>query len=454
MLNNQQLINKDLSNIWHPCSQMKDYQTTLPLIPIKQGKGIWLYDFNNNKYLDAISSWWVNIFGHCNKYINNKIKEQLDSLEHVILAGFSHEPIINLSEKLINITPKNLTKCFYADNGSSGIEVAMKMSYHYWQNIGLNNKNKFVSLSNSYHGETIGALSIGNVDLYKEVYNPILINNKIITAPSPDCFYREPGETWYDYSLRKFYELDKILAEHHNDIAGIFIEPLVQCAGNMRMYHPIYLSKVREACDKYNIHLILDEIAVGFGRTGTMFACEQANIEPDFMCLSKGLTGGYLPLCITLTTEKIYSAFYDDYTNINKAFLHSHSYTGNPLACAAAIATLEIFENNNIIENNKILAKSIWDNLIELQDHKNIVELRQTGMITAFELAQDKKNKILYPWQERRGIKVYNYCLENNILLRPLGNTIYIMTPYVITLEEIEFLTKHIKKAVDIATKY
>ncbi len=451
MLNfNQNLIQLDLKHIWHPCSQMKDYQITIPLLPIKKAKGVWLYDFNNNKYLDGISSWWVNLFGHCNEYINSKIKQQIDTLEHVILAGFSHEPIIKLSEQLCKLAPKGLNKCFYADNGSSAIEVALKMSFHYWQNIGYKNKTKFVSLKNSYHGETIGALAVGNVELYKETYKPLLID--IISAPTPDCFFREQGESWEEYSLRKFYELDIILEKNNNHIAAIFIEPLVQCAGNMRMYHPVYLTKLREACDKYNIHLIADEIAVGFGRTGTMFACEQANITPDIMCLSKGLTGGYLPLSVTMTTDKIYHAFYDDYQNLT-AFLHSHSFTGNPLGCSAALATLELFEKYNTIENNKKLSQIMWNNISDLADHDHIVEIRQQGMIVAFELAQHKANKILYPWQERRGLTVYNHCLKNNVLVRPLGNTIYFMPPYIITEEEIELMIKVVKESITLAVK-
>lgn len=451
MLNfNQNLIQLDLKHIWHPCSQMKDYQTTIPLLPIKKARGVWLYDFNNNKYLDGISSWWVNLFGHCNEYINSKIKQQIDTLEHVILAGFSHEPIIKLSEQLCKLAPKGLNKCFYADNGSSAIEVALKMSFHYWQNIGYKNKTKFVSLKNSYHGETIGALAVGNVELYKETYKPLLVD--VISAPTPDCFFREQGENWEEYSLRKFYELEVILEKNNNHIAAIFIEPLVQCAGNMRMYHPVYLTKLREACDKYNIHLIADEIAVGFGRTGTMFACEQANITPDIMCLSKGLTGGYLPLSVTMTTDKIYHAFYDDYQNLT-AFLHSHSFTGNPLGCSAALATLELFEKYNTIENNKKLSQIMWNNISDLADHDHIVEIRQQGMIVAFELAQNKANKILYPWQERRGLTVYNYCLKNNVLVRPLGNTIYFMPPYIITEEEIKFMINVVKDGITLAVK-
>ncbi|RLT97310.1 MAG: adenosylmethionine--8-amino-7-oxononanoate transaminase, partial [Ketobacter sp.] len=320
---NKQLMQRDLQVLWHPCTQMKDHET-LPVIPIKKGEGIWLEDFDGNRYMDAVSSWWVNIFGHANPRINDRIKQQLDNLEHVILAGFSHEPVIELSEKLVAITPDGLNRCFYADNGSSGIEVALKMSFHYWLNSGNTKKTKFVTLGNSYHGETLAALAVGNVDLYKKTYEPLLMTT--FTAPSPDCYEREAGESWEDHSLRKFAEMDALLAKHHEEICAVIVEPLVQCAGSMRMYHPVYLKKLREACDRYNVHLIADEIAVGFGRTGTLFACEQADIVPDFMCLSKGLTAGYLPLCAVLTHDRIYQAFYDDYDTL-RGFLHSHSYT-------------------------------------------------------------------------------------------------------------------------------
>lgn len=329
-MKNDDLIQRDLASLWHPCTQMKDHEW-LPLIPIKRGDGVWLEDFEGNHYLDAVSSWWTNLFGHCNPHINARIKQQLDQLEHVILGGFSHEPVVQLSERLIDITSTGLKRCFYADNGSSAIEVALKMSFHYWLNQGQPQKTKFINLGNSYHGETLGALAVGDVSLYKETYGPLLMEP--ITVTSPDCFYREVGESCEDYSRRLFVEMENTLAQHADETCAVIVEPLVQCAGNMRMYDPVYLKLLRQACDHYNVHLIADEIAVGFGRTGTLFACEQALISPDFMCLSKGLTGGYLPLSVTLTTETVYQAFYDDYARM-KAFLHSHSYTGNPLAAA------------------------------------------------------------------------------------------------------------------------
>src|SRR5450631_2205822 len=351
------LAARDSRVLWHPCTQMKDHET-LPPIPIKRGEGVWLEDFDGKRYLDAVSSWWVNLFGHANPRINAALHDQLHLLEHVIFAGFTHEPAVRLSERLVALTPPQLTRCFFADNGSAAVEVAIKMSFHYWRNRGLPQKTRFVTLQNSYHGETLGALAVGDVELYKTLYKPLLMD--VLTAPSPDCYHRESGESWEAYSLRQFAHMDRLLAEHAAQVAAVIVEPLVQCAGGMRMYHPIYLTRLREACTRYRVHLIADEIAVGFGRTGTLFACEQAGISPDFLCLSKGLTGGYLPLSAVLTTDEVYAAFYDDYTNLT-AFLHSHSYTGNPLACAAALATLDIFATDNVLEGNLSKAAYLGD---------------------------------------------------------------------------------------------
>ena len=349
MTTNADIAARDLRVLWHPCTQMKDHEW-LPLVPIARGEGVWLYDFDGRRYLDAISSWWVNLFGHANPRISEAVAAQARTLEHVILAGFTHEPVVRLSERLVEITPPGLTRCFYADNGSSAMEVALKMSFHYWQNRGRKDKRRFITLANSYHGETLGALAVGDVALYKDTYGPLLMD--VLTAPSPDCFHREPGESCADYSRRRFADMAELLERHAHEVCAVVVEPLVQCAGYMRMYDPVYLGLLREACDAHGVHLIADEIAVGFGRTGTLFACEQAGISPDFMCLSKGLTGGTLPLAVTLTTDEIYGAFYDDYEKLT-AFLHSHSYTGNPLGCAAALATLDIFEDDDVIRRNR-----------------------------------------------------------------------------------------------------
>ncbi len=447
--NSASLKQRDLASIWHPCTQMKDHEF-LPITPIKKAKGVWLEDFDGNRYIDAISSWWVNIFGHSNEKISEAIKQQLDVMEHVILAGFTHESVIELSERLIEITPDSLKKCFYADNGSSAVEVALKMSYHYWKNIGKQKKKKFINLSNSYHGETIGALSVGDVSLYKEVYEPLLLD--VITVPSPDSYYRENGEHPDDYARRMFSHMEDALQKHHEEVCAVIVEPLVQCAGYMRMHSPIYLSMLRKACDKYGVHFIADEIAVGFGRTGTLFACEQAKTSPDFMCLSKGLTGGYLPLSVVLTTDEIYEAFYDEYVNLT-AFLHSHSYTGNALGCAAALATLDIFKNENVIESNLSKTQEFKKQCKRFEDHPNIGDVRQTGMITAIEMVKDKYSKESFPWQQRRGLEVYKYGLKRQALLRPLGDVIYFMPPYVISQEEIQMLVDVAEQGIELALK-
>ena len=450
-MTNDELIRRDLNVLWHPCTQMKDHET-LPLIPIKRGEGVWLEDFEGNRYIDAVSSWWVNIFGHANPAINERIKAQLDTLEHVILAGFSHEPAVELAERLVAVTPPGLTRCFYSDNGSSAIEVALKMSFHYWRNTGHGEKTRFINLSNSYHGETLGALAVGDVALYKKTYEPLLL--KPLTAPSPDCFERDPGDSWAEHSRKMFAPMEALLAEHADQTCAVVVEPLIQCAGNMRMYHAEYLRLLREACDRYNVHLIADEIAVGFGRTGTLFACEQAGeqgITPDFMCLSKGLTAGYLPLSVTLTTEDVYQAFYDDYENLS-AFLHSHSYTGNPLACAAALATLDLFESQDTITRNRELARVMAEAAAPLADHPHVAEVRQTGMVMAIEMVADKAERRPYDWRERRGLDVYRHALTRESLLRPLGNVVYLMPPYVITEAQIRHLLTVAGEGIDRAT--
>ncbi len=447
MSNNAALIERDLSVLWHPCTQMKDCET-LPPIPIKRGQGVWLEDFEGNRYIDAVSSWWVNLFGHANPRINAAVRDQLEKLEHVILAGFSHEPVVELSERLVKLTPEGLSRCFFADNGSSAVEVALKMSFHYWRNLGKTGKHKFITLENSYHGETLGALAVGNVALFKETYDPLLM--RAISAPSPDAFLREQGTSPGEHAAKIFDQMEELLERHAEETCAVIVEPLIQCAGGMRMYDPLYLSLLRDACDRHDVHLIADEIAVGFGRTGTMFACEQAGISPDFICLSKGLTAGYLPLSVVLTSERVYQAFYDDFEKLT-AFLHSHSYTGNPLACRAALATLDIFESDNVIEKNRALATKMQQVTEPFRTHPNVGDVRQLGMTLAIEMVKDKEKKIPFPWQQRRGLKVYQYALGKGVLLRPLGNVVYFMPPYVITPEQIEHLAETAWRGIEIA---
>jgi adenosylmethionine-8-amino-7-oxononanoate aminotransferase len=447
-MKNDELVQRDLKVLWHPCSQMKDHEW-LPMIPVRRGRGAWLEDFDGKRYLDAISSWWVNLFGHSNPVINAAVSDQLESLEHVILAGFTHEPVVRLSERLVEITPPGLARCFFADNGSSAVEVALKMSFHYWRNCGRPRKTRFIKLSNSYHGETLGALALGDVPLYTETYSALLMDT--ITVPSPDCFNREPGESKEQYTRRQFEKMEEALAANAETVCAVIVEPLIQCAGNMRMYDPVYLELLRDACDRHGVHLIADEIAVGFGRTGTLFACEQAGISPDFMCLSKGLTGGYLPLSVVVTRNGIYDAFYDDYDTL-RAFLHSHSFTGNPLGCAAALATLGIFEKQDVIGDNRALSRMMTEAVAGLEDHPHVAEVRQCGMALAIEMICNKDKREHYPWQERRGLAVYRHGLASGVLLRPMGDVVYFMPPYVITPEEIGLMAETAIEGIDIAT--
>ena len=426
----QNLLNRSLQSVWHPCTQMKQHES-FPLIPIARGEGVWLVDADGKRYLDAVSSWWVNLFGHNNPCIKNAIKQQLDTLEHVMLAGFTHQPVIELSEKLAKLT--GLGHAFYASDGASATEIALKMSFHYWRNLysetqyseaqGKPNKTKFISLQNSYHGETLGALGVTDVTIFKDTYAPLLMQSA--QMPSPDFRLAEVGEGAEAFALRCADALEQYVSGHSHELAAFIIEPLVQCAAGMAMYHPVYLKRAREICSKYQVHLIADEIAVGFGRTGTMFACEQANVKPDFICLSKGITGGYLPLSVVLTRDEIYQEFYDD--KVTKAFLHSHSYTGNPLACSAALATLSIFETDNILQKNRETSDFIWQHMQAFNDLP-IQHIRRKGMIFALDVVSTNANF---------SRDCYAAALAQGLLIRPIGNTVYLMPPYSINDEQI-----------------
>jgi adenosylmethionine-8-amino-7-oxononanoate aminotransferase len=429
---NQSWLERSMHAVWHPCTQMKQHET-YPLIPIKRGEGVWLYDMDGNRYLDAVSSWWVNLFGHNNPKIKEAIKTQLDQLEHVMLAGFTHEPVVELSEKLAQLT--GLGHVFYASDGASATEIALKMSFHFWRNSSKPQKTKFISLQNSYHGETLGALSVTDVAIFKDTYAPLLTQSA--QMPSPDFRLAEPSESAEDYAARCADALEAYVKIHHAELAAFIIEPLVQCAAGMGMYHPDYLRRACEICNQYEVHLIADEIAVGFGRTGTMFACEYAGVLPDFICLSKGITGGYLPLSAVLTTDDIYQAFYDDRTT--RGFLHSHSYTGNPLACSAALATLAIFDTENVLENNKHKAQYLKTRMQALT-HLPIKYVRHQGMIAAFDVQTEDSGF---------SHRCYAEALKQGLLLRPIGNTVYFMPPYTISESEIDWMVDATKNTLD-----
>ena len=422
-------VARSLRSVWHPCTQMQHHET-VPLIPVSHGRGAWLFDTQGRRYLDCISSWWVNLFGHANPTINAAIKDQLDKLEHAMLAGFTHEPVIRLSEKLSALTGGVLGHCFYASDGASATEISLKMSFHFWRNSGLSDKQEFICLRGSYHGETIGALAVTDVALFRDAYGPLL--NKAHVVASPDARQARDGESAADVARRAAANLEKCLQERAGKIAAVIVEPLVQCATGMAMHDPEYLRLVRALCDRYQVHLIADEIAVGCGRTGTFFACEQANIWPDFLCLSKGISGGYLPLSLVMTREAIYQAFYD--VDVRRGFLHSHSYTGNPLACRAALATLELFESDDVLNQNRLKAAGITGALQPLAQHPGVEHFRQQGMIWAFDA-------ILNDAQEAGfSRRFFSAALEHELLLRPIGRTVYLMPPYILNEVEINEL--------------
>ena len=446
---------RDLAVLWHPCTQMREHPHTLPLLPIASGRGPWLIGRDGRRYLDAISSWWTNLFGHAEPRIAEAIATQARTLEHVILAGCSHAPAVELAERLLAIAPRQdgrapLSKVFYADNGSAGVEVALKMAFHWFRNRGVEGRTKFIALENGYHGETLGALAVGDIPLYRRIYAPLLA--EALFAPSPDAYLAEPGQSPAERAQVAAAALRDLLERHAGEVCALILEPRVQCAGGMRMHDPSYLRLARELCDAHGVFLIADEIAVGFGRTGTMFASEQAGVMPDLLCLSKGLTGGALPLAAVLTTQSIYDGFLDD--SRERAFLHSHSYTGNPLACAAALATLDIFRDDDVVVRNRATAARMARAAAEFAGHPQVADVRQAGMIVAFELTRgggDKRSP--FDPAARIGLRAYRAALERGVLLRPLGDTLYWMPPYSIDEEALELLARTTREAIDHAVQ-
>ncbi len=441
----EQLRSRDLAVLWHPCTQMAEHPDRLPLLPIRRGRGAWLEGVDGRRYLDAVSSWWTNIFGHGEPRIAAAIAAQAQELEHVIFAGFSHEPAVRLAEGLLRVAPPGLARVFYADNGSAAVEIALKMSFHSHLNRGDRKRTRFIALGNGYHGETLGALSMGDIPLYRRTYAPLLLTP--LFAPSPDAFDAEPGESAEACALRRAEELEAIFAANEGEVCALIVEPLLQCAGGMRMHHPAYLRRAREICKAHGAHLIADEIATGFGRTGTMFACEQGGISPDFLCLSKGLTGGFLPMSAVLTTAAVYNDFLDE--SRERAFLHSHSYTGNPLGCAAALATLSIFESEPVLERNRVTAARMAALAAPFRQHAHVADVRQTGMVLAVELVADRASRRHFDPAEKRGLRAYRHALEQGVLLRPLGEVLYWMPPYCIEEEALLHLASTTAGAIE-----
>ncbi|CAG1018181.1 adenosylmethionine---8-amino-7-oxononanoate aminotransferase [Burkholderiaceae bacterium] len=429
---NQSLLQRSRAAVWHPCTQMKQHES-MPLLPIVHAEGVWLTDADGKRYLDAISSWWVNLFGHRHPHIRAALHGQLERLDHVMLAGLTHEPVIELSERLAEWT--GLGHAFYASDGASATEIALKMSAHSWRNVGRPRKNGFVSLAHGYHGETVGALGVTDIPLFRSAYAPLLRPSAVVM--SPDARGAQPGVDAKAQAEQAARELEGWLAAHHQDTAALIVEPLVQCAAGMAMYHPHYLQRARALCYRHDVHLIADEIATGFGRSGERFACQVAGVQPDFICLSKGLTGGTLPLSAVLTTDAVYDTFYDD--DSARGFLHSHSYTGNPLACRAALATMDLL-TDAALEKNRATAQRLSAAAQVLDQHPHLVNARQLGMIWAWDVLSDD------PSFARR---YHRAALERGLLLRPIGTTLYFMPPYVIDDEAIAHLVRGALGALD-----
>ena len=405
-MTNREMVDRSLAAVWHPCTQMKSHER-FPLVPVSRAEGVWLHDFDGKRYLDAVSSWWVNLFGHAHPAIDAALRDQVGKLEHVMIAGFTHAPVVELAERLSKIAPGKLGHAFFASDGASAAEIALKMAFHYWANLGDRGKRRFVSLEGGYHGETVGALAVTDVAIFRDAYAPLVRESIVVPSPANAANAADA--------------LEKLLAQRHGEIAAMIVEPLVQGASGMRMYSADYLRRARELCTRYGVLLIADEIMTGFGRTGTMFACEQAGIAPDVLCLSKGITGGYLPLSCVLSSDAIYGGFYDD--DPRRGFLHSHSYTGNALACRAACAVLDLFERDDVIAANAAKAARFTQAAQPLAKHANARNFRHLGMIWAFEAATN---------DPAFASRAFALALERGVLLRPIGNTVYFMPPYVI----------------------
>lgn len=439
----------DRNYIWHPFTQMKEWAQQTPII-ITEGRGAFLKDIFGKWYLDGISSVWVTVHGHRNKEIDSAIKQQIDKISHSTLLGLTHPPAAELAEKIVKITPKGLARVFYSDNGSTAVEIGLKMAFQYWQHIGIKRKTGFLSLNNAYHGDTIGAVSVGGINIFHRAFSPLLF--KSYKTPSPYCYRCELGKKYPSCRLFCLKKMAKIIKNHHKEIAGLIIEPIVQGAGGMIVSPPGYLKGVKNMCRKYNVLMIADEVATGLGRTGKMFACEHENISPDILCLAKGITGGYLPLAATIATERIYKAFLGKSEDL-KTFFHGHTYTGNQLACSAAIANLDVFKKEKTLKNMQKKIGILKKKLAGIADLQHVGDVRQKGFMVGIELVKDKKTKKPYPLEKRIGWRVCRKAIEKGLIIRPLGDVIVLMPPLSISHQELNSLLRITAESIIQATE-
>jgi adenosylmethionine-8-amino-7-oxononanoate aminotransferase len=426
----------DKEYIWHPFTQMEDWLRSEALV-IERGEGAWLIDTKGNRYLDGVSSLWVNVHGHRNSLINEAVKSQLDRIAHSTLLGLASAPSIELAEKLVQITPEGLNKVFYSDSGSTAVEIALKVAFQYWKNLGYPQKKMFVGLDQAYHGDTIGSVSLGGIDIFHSIFNPLLFKTTAIPTPFP---YQSPGLEPEELKQKCVDNFKRLAAERSHEIAALIVEPLTQGAAGMIVHPSGFLKALETVCREYDILMICDEVATGFGRTGSMFASQKESVNPDIMCLAKGLTGGYLPLAATLFTDRIFDAFKGPFTEY-KTFFHGHSYTGNALACAAANASLKIFEQDRVIEKLQPKIRLLTDLLdSQISGLAHVADVRQCGFMVGVELARDVSRREPYPAEKRVGAQVTQNIRKHGVILRPLGDVIVLMPPFCITPDELEFL--------------
>ncbi len=444
----EQVESWDKKYLWHPFTQMKDFVNEEPLI-IKDGRGVILRDINGNEYIDGISSMWCNIHGHRRKEIDNAIKDQLDKVAHTTLLGMSNIPSAKLAKRLVEITPEGLNKVFYSDNGSNAIEVAIKMAFQYWQYKGHRDKTKFVTLQYGYHGDTLGAVGVGGIDIFHSVFKPLLL--KTFVSPSPYCYRCPYDKDKAACSSECLGEMEEILSKNSGSIAAMVMEPLVQGAGGIIVHPQGFLSGVKDLCEKYNILLIADEVMVGFGRTGKMFACSHENVTPDILTISKGLNGGYMPLAATLATDEIYNAFLGKYSE-QKTFFHGHTYTGNPLACAAALASIDIFEREKAMEGLEPKIRALQKRLEQFQELKSVGDVRQCGLIAGIELVKNRETKEPYSWEEKIGIRVSYEARQRGLITRPLSNVMVVMPPLSIKISELNNMMEILYESIECIT--
>ena len=440
----------DRSYVWHPFTQMRDWESSDPLV-IVRGEGSWLIDSDGRRWLDGVASIWTNVHGHCRAEINEAIKNQVDRLEHSTQLGLANDQAALLAKRLVEIVPPGLCKVFYSDNGSTAMEVGIKMAYQHWRHLGRPEKSRFISFKNAYHGDTVGCMSVGGIDLYHEVFRPLLFPT--ILSPAPYCYRCELSEERDSSKCGQpcLRELERLMEEYGDRLAGLVIEPLVQGAGGMIVQPQGFVRRLRELCDRYDVLMIADEVAVGFGRTGRMFACEHEGITPDIMALSKGITAGYLPLAATLATKRIYDAFLGDYGEL-KTFFHGHTFTGNPIACAAALASLDIFARENLLKQLPPKIDYLAERLVGIAELKHVGDVRQAGMIGGIELVREKGSGEPYPWEERIGVRVCMEARRYGLILRPLGNVIVVFPPLSISMEELKLLMDGIEASIRTVT--